>query len=322
MALETATYISDLVSTNPTTSDNVSQGDDHIKLLKAVLKTSFPGISGAVTASHSELNVLDGITASTSELNILDGVTATAAELNVLDGITATTAELNTLDGITASAADLNLLTDAPITSTELSYLVGTTSNIQTQLDAIALAVSTGSGGSSSATSVYLNNNGLKVKDTDGTHALIISPGSNLTADRTLNVVTGDADRTLTLNSSVTLDSGSYTPTLYNTANVSSSTAYVFQWLRVGNVVTVSGRVEIDPTNANTITTLGISLPIASNFTNDYQCSGVSAGVSTSGGSVPGIVYGDSANDRAVVNIIPNDNASRGQRLHFTYQVL
>lgn len=56
-----------------------------------------------VTASASELNVLDGITASTAELNILDGVTASATEINVLDGITATTTELNYVSGVTSS---------------------------------------------------------------------------------------------------------------------------------------------------------------------------------------------------------------------------
>jgi hypothetical protein len=55
-----------------------------------------------LTATASELNVLDGITASTSELNILDGVTADYTELNVLDGITATTTELNYVDGVTS----------------------------------------------------------------------------------------------------------------------------------------------------------------------------------------------------------------------------
>ena len=42
MALETATYIDDLVATNPTASDNVSEGDDHIRLIKAAIKTTFP----------------------------------------------------------------------------------------------------------------------------------------------------------------------------------------------------------------------------------------------------------------------------------------
>ena len=33
MGLETATYISQLVATNPTSSDPVSQGDDHLRLI-------------------------------------------------------------------------------------------------------------------------------------------------------------------------------------------------------------------------------------------------------------------------------------------------
>ena len=53
----------------------------------------------SVTATASELNIMDGVTSTTSELNILDGVTSTASELNILDGVTSTTAELNLMDG-------------------------------------------------------------------------------------------------------------------------------------------------------------------------------------------------------------------------------
>ena len=63
-----------------------------------------------VTATATELNIMDGVTATTAELNILDGVTATASELNILDGVTATTAELNIMDGVTATATEINLL--------------------------------------------------------------------------------------------------------------------------------------------------------------------------------------------------------------------
>jgi hypothetical protein len=56
-----------------------------------------------LTATSTELNVLDGITASTSELNLLDGVTASTAELNILDGVTASTTELNYVDGVTSA---------------------------------------------------------------------------------------------------------------------------------------------------------------------------------------------------------------------------
>lgn len=56
MALETGTYISDLVATNPTATDPKSQGDDHLRLLKSTIKASFPNVSGAVSATHTELN--------------------------------------------------------------------------------------------------------------------------------------------------------------------------------------------------------------------------------------------------------------------------
>lgn len=55
------------------------------------------------------------------------------------------------------------------------------------------------SGANTDLTSVYLNNAGLKLKDTNASHGLIVSPGSDLSADRTLTVTTGDANRTLTL---------------------------------------------------------------------------------------------------------------------------
>jgi glycine cleavage system H lipoate-binding protein len=62
-------------------------------------------------------------------------MSATATELNVLDGITSTTAELNILDGVTSTAAELNILDGATLTVTELNYVDGVTSSIQTQLD-------------------------------------------------------------------------------------------------------------------------------------------------------------------------------------------
>ena len=63
MGLETATYISQLVDTNPTTSDPVSQGDDHLRLIKSVLQDQFTTLgAAAVTTTAAELNLLDGKT--------------------------------------------------------------------------------------------------------------------------------------------------------------------------------------------------------------------------------------------------------------------
>tara|TARA_R110002020_G_scaffold43651_1_gene126652 strand:- start:1977 stop:3161 length:1185 start_codon:yes stop_codon:yes gene_type:complete len=63
MGLESATYISQLVDTNPTTSDPVSQGDDHLRLIKSVLQDQFTTLgAAAVTTTAAELNLLDGKT--------------------------------------------------------------------------------------------------------------------------------------------------------------------------------------------------------------------------------------------------------------------
>ena len=144
MAKETATYISQLVPTNPVASDSVSVGDDHLRMLKTVLKTQFSGLTGttAISASEAELNLIDGVTATTAELNILDGVTSTAAELNILDGVTSTAAELNILDGVTSTAAELNIVDGVTATSAELNYLDITT--LGTSADSKALTQASG----------------------------------------------------------------------------------------------------------------------------------------------------------------------------------
>lgn len=56
MALETAQYINQLVVSNPGATDTVAQADDHLRLIKTVLKNTFPNITGPVTAAQDALN--------------------------------------------------------------------------------------------------------------------------------------------------------------------------------------------------------------------------------------------------------------------------
>jgi len=63
MALESASLISQLVSTNPVDDDDLEDGDDHIRMVKKVLKSQFPGSGGqgfskVITVSEDELNTL------------------------------------------------------------------------------------------------------------------------------------------------------------------------------------------------------------------------------------------------------------------------
>lgn len=56
MPLETATYLSELVTSNPAHTDGLNAADAHMRLTKAAIKNSFPNITGAVTATHTQLN--------------------------------------------------------------------------------------------------------------------------------------------------------------------------------------------------------------------------------------------------------------------------
>ena len=90
MGLETGTYIDSLNSSNPTAGDAVSEGDDHLRLIKSTVKATFPNLSGAVTSTQAELNLLDGVTANTTELNYVDITT-----LGTVQASKAVTADAN-----------------------------------------------------------------------------------------------------------------------------------------------------------------------------------------------------------------------------------
>ncbi len=57
MALESGTYIKDLVSTNPSGTDAISQGDDHLRLIKSVLQNSFPSTNDSPIIPEVEGNL-------------------------------------------------------------------------------------------------------------------------------------------------------------------------------------------------------------------------------------------------------------------------
>jgi len=142
MTVETATSISMLSATLPLATDPISQGDDHLRLIKSVLQDQFTSLgTSAVTATATELNLIDGYTGTTAELNTLDVTTQGTSEVSkvltadangdvtIADGaydfdvashdgtnglllggtlVTATATELNLIDGYTGTTAELN----------------------------------------------------------------------------------------------------------------------------------------------------------------------------------------------------------------------
>lgn len=91
MGLETGTTIAQLDEDWPLSTDNPNQGDDHLKLIKSVLKAQFPGKANngyaeVINTNETELNYLAGTTSNVqSQLNSLSSlITTMQAEIDSL----------------------------------------------------------------------------------------------------------------------------------------------------------------------------------------------------------------------------------------------
>jgi enamine deaminase RidA (YjgF/YER057c/UK114 family) len=147
----------------------------------------------------------------------------------------------------------------------------------------------------------------------------LLTAGANITITNGAGSITVDASAGVS-GSGSNFYSGTYTPTLTNTTNVAASSAGVGQYMRVGNVVTVSGQVNIDPT-ATGDTIMGVSIPVASNFSAQTNAGGtfaVLSGTVVQGGSI----YADSTNDRVTFRMTASDVANRAYQYHFTYRII
>jgi len=134
------------------------------------------------------------------------------------------------------------------------------------------IAQNDGSGLGAATTNVVLNDS-IILDASIGKYYIRQMPRSTSSTD-SMMVINSDGK----LGYRVLPTSGTYTPTLTNTTNVAASTAYVTSYMRVGNVVTVGFKVDIDATlAASTATLLGFSLPIASNFTAEEDAGGTAA---------------------------------------------
>lgn len=120
------------------------------------------------------------------------------------------------------------------------------------------------------------------------------------------------------MRTSLSLVTGTYTPTLYNTTNVAASTAYVCRYIRVDDTVIVGGVVDIDPT-AIAATELGMTVPIASNFAAAADASGSFAGTST---TQAGRIFADPTNDRVSFGYAATSLSNVGQGFTFTYRII
>ena len=167
MAIETFGFIDDLNVANPTATDNVSEGDDHIRGVKATLKSTFPNVTGAITPTATELNYVDGVTSSIQDQ--LDNIDT--------DLLNDTTPQLGgNLDTQSFTVDGRDVSTDG----TKLDGIEASATADQTQSDINALGIT--------AVSVDLGNwtitesGGVAYFATSGTNKMKLDASGNITA--------------------------------------------------------------------------------------------------------------------------------------------
>jgi hypothetical protein len=122
------------------------------------------------------------------------------------------------------------------------------------------------------------------------------------------------------------LAAGTYTPTRSAETNLDANvTPTEAQWMRVGNTVTVSGRVTgVDPTTIVTETSFEMSLPVASNFGAVEDSAGISVHKGSAGafGIDLAEIVGSVSNDTVIVRWVSAETTSQDWTYTFTYQVI
>lgn len=116
------------------------------------------------------------------------------------------------------------------------------------------------------------------------------------------------------------LQSGNYTPTITSYLNISDSTSYEGQWIRIGNVVTVSGMIDIDPTTSGFYTLFYLSLPVASTISGYGQLGGSGVRLGDTKND-PVAIWGDLSGNRALFILWVSDGSNSKITYTFTYTV-
>jgi len=114
---------------------------------------------------------------------------------------------------------------------------------------------------------------------------------------------------------------GLYIPELTLVSNLGGAGTDPAYYFRIGDLIHVSGIIFVTPNAFNTITRLGIALPLISYFDFDHQCSGVA--VCPTVRSESAAIFGDVVNNRAQMEWICGFNGVQERFFfNFTYRVI
>ena len=257
---------------------------------------------------------------------------AYACSGNSVTATTATNANRINTDG------GSNILISDGVLGSGMSHVMvryGTTGNIYTRdLTTLTVGSATSAGtctGNSSTATLATNANNAYACSGNSATATLATNASNAYAcsgnSATASAVawSGVSSKPTTISGYGITDvsSGTFTPTLYGSGsnNVSGYTAYQGQWIRIGNVVTVSGKFDLDATAANVYTQMTMSLPVGSNITAAENLAGAAFRSGDYGIQGACQILGDASTDRAVFNGYPSDANNAAYSYTYTYLV-
>lgn len=265
----TSTFDTDLVLNGATASTIASF--DASKNIKSLPLSTYPSLS--------ELAFLKGVTSAVqTQLNgkqatLTNPITGTGTP-NYLSKFTGSTTQSNSL--VFDNGSVVGIGTSTPVAGVVLSLNSATGGNLAFKsADVTKWIFGTYSGESTSnynfynsdlnsiAMSINVANNNIKIPNLAGTNTRMTLSQPDGTQ------IAGDVAPT----------SGTYTPTLTNTTNVTSASLLSAIYTRVGDIVTVYMAVTVNITSASTLSTITATLPINRVSTsNTHSGSGSAAG--------------------------------------------
>lgn len=223
MALEAATYVSDFTATNPQSTDQRKQGDDHLRLIKQVLKTTFPNADRPFYFRRYEAATAN-LTVDASDNQRVFGVSSSAGAFQVSLPTTLTSSDDGFMVSIVKTDTSANRVTVAPTSGTINGVASLSINNTGDRIDAFW----TGTAWTASVSLAGINKVPITGNTTVGVSHF----------DKLLDVVPASANLTLTLPAvasyigrtlAVKLNSNTYTCTI--TANGSETIDGVASYL-------------------------------------------------------------------------------------------
>ncbi len=165
----------------------------------------------------------------------------------------------------------------------------------------------------------------------DGIHAMKIYDGS-VTIDSTIvlpNLYTGTSDTSLVISNDTVykkvdpiIESGTYTPTITDSLNIDSTVLFGAHYTRINNIVTVSIMTTVDFSVGGSLSIIGLTIPVASDFTNENDVVGSAiSDLEQNSSNRAGRCVADIGDNKVYLRITHSGSGNHYVAINFTYEI-